>query len=47
MNGSGNKKARKKPVEIEFMQFNNIENAYDISQWAVGKLNIRCHVSLT
>ena len=37
----GNKKARKKPVEIEFMQFNNIENAYDISQWAVGKIKYK------
>lgn len=35
------KKARKKPVEIEFMQFNNIENAYDISQWAVGKIKYK------
>lgn len=33
--------ARKKPVEIEFMQFNNADNAYDISQWAVGKIKYK------
>lgn len=35
------KKARKKPVEIEFMQFNNADNAYDISQWAVEKIKYK------
>lgn len=36
-----NIKKREKPVEIEFMQFNNIDNAYDISQWAVGKIKYK------
>ena len=35
------KKARKKPVEIEFMQFNNIDNAHDISQWTAGKIKYK------
>lgn len=32
------KKARKKPVEIEFMQFSNINSVEDISSWAEGKI---------
>lgn len=32
------KKARKKPVEIEFMQFNDIDNVKDISLWGEGKI---------
>ena len=35
------KKARKKPVEIEFMQFSDINSVEDISSWAEGKLNIK------
>ncbi|MGE8022966.1 hypothetical protein [Staphylococcus pasteuri] len=35
------KKARKIPVEIEFMQFNDIDNAHDISQWAKGKIKYK------
>ena len=35
------KKARKKPVEIEFMQFNNIDNAHYISQWTAGKIKYK------
>lgn len=32
------KKARKKPVEIEFMQFSDINSAKDISHWGEGKI---------
>lgn len=32
------KKARKKPVEIEFMQFSDINSVEDISSWAEGKI---------
>ncbi|CAC8189808.1 hypothetical protein EF899_14685 [Staphylococcus aureus] len=31
-------KARKKPVEIEFMQFSDINSVEDISSWAEGKI---------
>lgn len=32
------KKARKKPVEIEFMQFSDINSVEDISSWVEGKI---------
>ena len=32
------KKARKKPVEIEFMQFSDIDNVNDILLWGEGKI---------
>ncbi|WP_368864081.1 hypothetical protein [Staphylococcus haemolyticus] len=32
------KKARKKPVEIEFIQFSDINSAKDISHWGGGKI---------
>ncbi len=32
------KKARKKPVEIEFMQFSDINSVEVISSWAEGKI---------
>lgn len=32
------KKARKKPVEIEFMQFSKIGNVKDILLWGEGKI---------
>lgn len=32
------KKARKKPVEIEFMQFSKIDNVNDILLWGEGKI---------
>ncbi|MBF7023730.1 hypothetical protein [Staphylococcus kloosii] len=34
-------KARKKPVEIEFIKFDGIDNAYDISEWAKGKIKYK------
>lgn len=39
------KKARKKPVEIEFMQFSDINSVEDISSWAEEKLNIKYLIS--
>ncbi|PTK51061.1 hypothetical protein BUZ43_00580 [Staphylococcus haemolyticus] len=32
------KKARKKPVEVEFMQYSDIENMKDILLWGEGKI---------
>lgn len=39
--GTEIKKAIKKPVEIEVIQFDNIDSAYDISQWAKGKIKYK------
>ena len=35
------KKARKKPVEIEFVQFSDINSAKDISHWGEGKIKYK------
>lgn len=35
------KKARKKPVEIEFIQFSDINSAKDISHWGEGKIKYK------
>ncbi|HDP5827271.1 hypothetical protein ACWEXK_12330 [Staphylococcus xylosus] len=34
-------KAKKKPVEIEFIQFTDIESAHAISEWAKGKVKFK------
>ena len=34
-------KARKKPVEIEFMQFTDVESAHEILEWSKGQAEFK------